>query len=168
LVAFIYPFAYVAVSGYITVFGDGGNMAIQAETTRKLLPALLIGFGAQIAGRLVDLRWHLTHDEFEGGVEQLQAHWVIWLATLFILGVAVRGLRHAENQGERRGYQVVVVANLAYGVVAVIHFFQHLDHLELDWAHLLLAITSIAGAMGVLCVLAMHLRSRRQRKEAVV
>jgi hypothetical protein len=143
-------------------------MPIQTQTTRKLFTALLIGFGAQIAGRLVDLRWHLTHDEFEGGAEQLQAHWLIWLATLFVLGVAVRALVDAENQGERRGYQIVLVANLAYAVVAVIHFFQHLDRLEVDWAHLLLAITGITGAVGVLSVIAAHVRSRRQRKEAVV
>jgi hypothetical protein len=142
-------------------------MAIQADASRKVFTALLIGFGAQIAGRLVDLRWHLTHDEFEGGIEQFQAHWLIWLATLFILGVAVRSLRHAERQGERRGYQIVLVANLAYAVVGVIHFFQHLDRLEVDWAHLLLAITGIAGAVGVLWVIAVRFKSRRQR-EAVV
>ena len=142
-------------------------MAIQAETSRKLFNALLVGFGAQIAGRLVDLRWHLTHDEFEGGVVQLQAHWLIWAATLFILGVAVRGVREVESQGERRGYEIVLVANLAYVVVAVIHFFQHLDRLEVDWAHLLLAITGIAGAVGVLWVIALRFRSRRQR-EAVI
>jgi hypothetical protein len=141
-------------------------MAIQAETNR-LFTALLVGFGAQLAGRLVDLRWHLTHDEFEGGIEQLQAHWLIWLATLFVLGVAVRGLRHVESQGERGGYQIVLVANLAYAVVAVIHFFQHLERLEVGWAHLLPVVTGIAGATGVLWVSAVQIRSRRQRKEAV-
>jgi hypothetical protein len=140
-------------------------MAMQAEASPKLFTALVVGFGAQIAGRLVDLRWHLTHDEFEGGIEQLQAHWLIWLATLFIVGVAVGGLR-VTSQGERRGYQIVLMANLAYAVVAVIHFFQHLDRLEVDWAHLLLAITGIAGAVGVLWVIAVRLRSRRERKEA--
>lgn len=139
-------------------------MAIQAEVSRKVFTALLIGFGAQIAGRLVDLRWHLTHDEFEGGIEQLQAHWLIWLATLFVLGVAVRGLRYAESQGERRGYQIVLVANLTYAVVAIIHFFQHLDRLEVDWAHLLLTISGIAGAIGVLWVIAVRFKSRRQRE----
>jgi hypothetical protein len=139
-------------------------LPIQADTSRKVFTALLIGFGAQIAGRLVDLRWHLTHDEFEGGIEQLQAHWLIWLATLFVLWVAVRGLRHAESGGERRGYQIVLVANLAYAVVAVIHFFQHLDRLEVNWAHLLLAITGIAGAVGVLWIIAVRFRSRRQRE----
>jgi hypothetical protein len=143
-------------------------MAIQAETNRKLFTALVIGFGAQIAGRLVDLRWHLAHDEFEGGIEQLQAHWLIWLATLFILGVAGRSLRHVQSQGERRGYQIVLFANLAYVVVAVIHFFQHLDRLEVDWAHLLLAITGIAGAVGVLWVIAVHFKLRRQRREGFV
>jgi hypothetical protein len=142
-------------------------MAIQAETRLKPFTALLIGFGVQIAGRLVDLRWHLTHDEFEGGVEQLQAHWLIWLATLFVLVVSLLGARNSTEDAERRGYLVVLGANLAYALVAVIHFFQHLDRLEVDWAHLLLAITGIAGAVGVLWVIAVRFKSRRQR-EAIV
>lgn len=138
------------------------------EASSRLLPALLVGFGAQIAGRLVDLRWHLTHEEFEGAVEQLQAHWLIWLTTAFVIGVAVVGVRDVDDPGQRRGYLIVLVANLAYGVMAVIHFFQHLNRLEVDWAHLLLAITSIAAAVGVLWVVAARFASRRSRKEAVV
>jgi prepilin signal peptidase PulO-like enzyme (type II secretory pathway) len=139
-------------------------VAIRGETSRRVFVALVIGFGAQIAGRLVDLRWHLTHDEFEGGIEQLQAHWLIWLATLFVLGTAVRGVRHAASGGERRGHQIVLVANLSYAVVAVIHFFQHLNRLEVDWAHVLLAVTGIAGAVGVLWVVAVRLKARRHRE----
>jgi hypothetical protein len=141
-------------------------MAIQAEKVRNLFTALLIGFGAQIAGRLLDLRWHLTHDEFEGGVEQLQAHWLIWLATLFLIGVAGIALREVDDPGERRGYFLVLVSNVAYAVVAVIHFFQHLNHLEVDWAHLLLAVTGVAAAIGVLWVIVARLQSRRDRMGA--
>jgi hypothetical protein len=137
------------------------------ETRPKLFPALLIGFGAQVAGRLIDLQWHLTHEEFEGAAEQLQAHWLIWLSTVFVLGVAVLGVRDIHEQGRRRGYVVVLIANLAYVVVATIHFFQHLNHLEVDWAHLLLAITSIAAAIGVLWVIAARFGSRRRQKESV-
>jgi hypothetical protein len=52
-------------------------------------------------------------------------------------------------------------------VVAVIHFFQHLDHREVDWAHLLLAITSIAAAIGVIWVIVARLSTRRRRMGAV-
>jgi hypothetical protein len=137
------------------------------ETSPKLFPALLIGFGAQVAGRLVDLQWHLTHEEFEGPGEQLQAHWLIWLATVFVLGIAVAGVRDAHEPGERRGYLIVLAANLAYAVVAVIHFFQHLDHREVDSAHLLLAITSVAAAIGVIWVIVARLSSRRRGMGAV-
>jgi hypothetical protein len=66
-------------------------MKKSGEANSRLFPALLIGFGAQIAGRLIDLQWHLTHEEFEGAVEQLQAHWLIWLTTVFVIGVAAIG-----------------------------------------------------------------------------
>jgi hypothetical protein len=129
----------------------------------KLFRFLLIGFVGQIAGRLVDLQWHLTHEEFEGAAEQFRAHWLIWLATIFVLGVAAIAIRSVRQPAQRLGYLIVLMANLAYALVAVIHFFQHLDHLEVDWAHLLLAITSLAAAGGVLWVIG----SRLGGKEAV-
>jgi hypothetical protein len=87
----------------------------------KLFHLLLIGFVAQIAGRLVDLQWHLAHDEFEGAAEQLRAHWLIWFSTIFILGVAIAAVRSVGEPGQHRGYLIVLAANLAYGVIAVIH-----------------------------------------------
>lgn len=137
------------------------------EKDEKLFRFLLFGFIAQIAGRLVDLQWHLTHEEFEGAAEQFRAHWLIWLSTIFIVGVAAAALRTAASPGQRRGYLLVVAANVAYGVVAVIHFFQHLDKQEVNWAHLMLAITSIVAAAGVLWVIATRVLSRRADKEAV-
>lgn len=138
-----------------------------SQVRPRLLSALLVGFGVQVAGRLVDLQWHLTHEQFEGGVEQLQAHWLIWLSTIFVIGVAAIGARDVREPGERRGYMIVLVANLSYAVVSVIHFFQHLDHREVDWAHLLLAITTVVAAVGVLWVIGVRLSSRRADKEAV-
>lgn len=129
--------------------------------TDKLFRLLLMAFVGQIAGRLVDLQWHVTHEEFEGAAEQLQAHWLIWLSTLFVLGVAAIALREVRAP-TRRGYLVVLVVNLAYAIVAVVHFFQHLDHREVDWAHLLLAVTSIAAAVGVIWVIAARVSSRRK------
>ena len=129
---------------------------------------LVIGFAGQIAGRLVDLQWHLTPEEFEGAAEQFQAHWLIWLSTLFVVGVSVTALRRGQDPTERRGYQIVLIANLAYTAVAVIHFFQHLDHREVDWAHLLLAITSIAAAIGVLWVVRARFREAAGAEVAYV
>lgn len=134
--------------------------AQQSERTQGFFRLLMIGFVAQIAGRLVDLQWHTTHEEFEGGVEQLQAHWLIWIATLFITGVAGLGSRQTADQSQRRAYLVVLLANLAYGVVAVIHFFQHLNQPEVDWTHILLAVTNIVAVAGVLWVIATRVRTR--------
>jgi hypothetical protein len=78
-----------------------------------------------------------------------------------IVPVAAVALRDVGDPRQRLGYAVVLGANVAYGFVAVIHFFQHLDHREVDWAHLLLAITNIAAALGVVCVVAVRLRTRR-------
>ncbi len=143
------------------------NAIVDTNNEDKLFRLLLIGLVAQIAGRLVDLQWHLTHDEFEGAAEQLRAHWLIWISTIFILGVALAAVRSVGEPRQHRGYLVVFVANLAYAVIAVVHFFQHLDHREVDWAHLLLAVTSIAAVLGVLWVVAARVSSRRADKEAV-
>lgn len=134
---------------------------MRGQADSRLFRALLIGFGGQVAGRLVDLQWHLTHEEFEGAVEQVQAHWLIWLATVFVIGVSAVALRTIQEPRQRWGYVLVLSANLAYGAVAIAHFFQHLNRTEVDWAHLLLVITGIAAAVGVLWVLLARLRSRR-------
>ena len=109
---------------------------------------------------MVDLRWHATHDEFEGGAEQLQAHWLVWLATLFMTAVAIVGVRAPSVPSQRRGYALVLIANLAYAVVAVVHFFQHLNELEVDWAHVLLVVTNIAAVLGIIWVIAARVRTR--------
>ena len=134
--------------------------AQQADQEHRVFRLLLIGFFAQIAGQLVDLQWHATHDEFEGGMEQLQAHWLIWLATLFVTVVAVLGWRQVSDEYQRRGYATFLIANLIYAVVAVIHFFQHLDRLEVDWTHISLAITKVVSVVGVLWVIAARVRRR--------
>ena len=140
-------------------------MATERPADSKLFSALLMGFAGQIAGRLVDLRWHLTHEEFEGGVEQLQAHWLIWLATAFVLGVSAVAVRRVQERAHRRGYVIVLAANAAYGAVAAIHFFQHLNRSEVDWAHFLLVVTSIAAVIGVLWVIGARL-ARKQTTPA--
>lgn len=139
-------------------------MTEQATRRGRFFWLLVGGFGAQAAGRLVDLRWHVTHEEFEGAAQQFQAHWLIWLSTLFVLVIAGSAVREVTVPG-RRGYVVVLAANLAYASVAVLHFFQHLDHREVDWAHLLLATTSIAAAIGVVWV--MTARFTRHKKEVL-
>jgi hypothetical protein len=135
------------------------------QRRKRIFRALLIGFGGQLAGRLLDLQWHLTHDDFEGGLDQLQAHWLIWLATAFVLWVAATGIRDA-GEPARRGYLLVLVSNLAYAALAIVHFFQHVNGLEVDWAHILLLVSNIAAALGVVWVVVTRLGTRRGRAVA--
>lgn len=135
----------------------------QAQDTKRPLGTLWAAFVVQIAGRLLDFWWHATHDEFETGSDQLTAHWLVWLGTLFVLVVAVRALRAGLSGSERRGYQVVLWFNAAYVVVAVVHFVQHLNLQEVDWAHILLAVTNIGSVVGVLMVTATRRTHRPQR-----
>ncbi len=137
-------------------------MAEIDQRRERIFRALLIGFGGQLAGRLVDLQWHLTHEDFEGGADQLQAHWLIWLATAFVLWVAAAGIRDV-GEPARRGYLIVLVANLAYAAVAIVHFFQHVNGLEVDWAHFLLLVSNIAAVVGVVWVVVARLGPRRGR-----
>ncbi len=125
-------------------------MVEENERGRRLFQALWAAFAVQVAGRVLDLQWHRAHPEFETGSDQIQAHWLVWLGTILVLIVAGIALRQ-EAQGDP-GYIVAFGANLLYAVVAVIHFFQHLDHQEVDWAHAGLAITNIAALVGVLMV----------------
>ncbi|HZA76931.1 MAG TPA: hypothetical protein VE623_11140, partial [Acidimicrobiales bacterium] len=65
--------------------------------------------------------WHATHDEFETGADQLQAHWLVWLGALVILAAAMRG----TLQRPTAGYRIVVAGALGYLAVAVWHFYEH-------------------------------------------
>lgn len=126
-----------------------------------IFAALWAAFVVQIAGRLLDLQWHRTHTEFETGKDQIQAHWLVWLGTLLMLIVAAWALRTGPTPSERRGYLTVVIANALYGGVGVVHFIQHLNHQEVDWAHISLAVTNVAAAVGVLMVTATRMSARR-------
>jgi heme/copper-type cytochrome/quinol oxidase subunit 4 len=68
---------------------------------------------------------------------------------------------------ERRGYLTVLIAKALYGVVAVIHFFQHLNHKEADWAHLLLLVTNVAAIVGVIIVTMGWISRRRTGGESI-
>ncbi|HEX2240514.1 MAG TPA: hypothetical protein VHJ82_05170 [Actinomycetota bacterium] len=83
---------------------------------------------------------------------------MIWIATLFVVGVAITALRRGLEGAERRRHLLVLASNLAYIVVAVVHFFEHLNHEEVDWAHFLLGATKIAALVGVMWVIATRAR----------
>ncbi len=121
-------------------------------------------FAVQVAGRLLDFWWHATHDEFETGADQLQAHWLVWIGTLLVLITGLWGLRSGVRGPIRAGYLIVVWANGLYIPIAVAHFIQHMNHQEVDWAHLGLGITNVVAALGVLYVTYAALSRRRARR----
>jgi hypothetical protein len=127
------------------------------------LQLLLGAFAVQVVGRLLDFWWHATHDEFETGGDQLQAHWLVWIGTILVLIVGVRALRGGVLGPQRTGYMTAVVANGLYVPIAIAHFIQHLNREEVDWAHIGLGITNVMAALGVLYVTFSVLRERHGR-----
>jgi hypothetical protein len=134
-------------------------MKAAPDPSGAIFRALWGAFAVQVAGRLLDIWWHATHDEFETGRDQVTAHWLVWLGTLFVVAVAVQALRGPLSSAQRRGYLVILFSNAVYVVVAVLHFIQHLNHQEVDWAHIMLAVTNIGSVIGVVMVTA----ARRRR-----
>lgn len=128
---------------------------------------LWAAFIVQVAGRLLDLQWHATHTEFETGADQLRAHWLVWLGTALMLVVAVRALRADVSMAERRGYLVALISNILYAAVGVIHFVQHLNHQEVDWAHISLAVTNIGSVVGVVMVTAARMLATRATRTGI-
>lgn len=135
---------------------------------RPSLRVLWGAFAIQVAGRLLDFWWHATHDEFETGGDQLQAHWLVWIGTILVLVVGIRALRAGVRGAERAGYLIVVVANALYAPIAVAHFIQHMNRQEVAWAHAGLGITNVVAALGVLYVGYVSLRGRRVEMQAGV
>lgn len=117
-----------------------GTARRTVEPSARLSLALWIGFGVSIAGRLLDLRWHVTHDEFETARDQLQAHWLAWLGALVLLVAAGIAITHREASP---ALSAVFVAAAGYTVVAVWHFYEHSRHRDPDLPHALLAVTLI-------------------------
>jgi hypothetical protein len=118
------------------------------------------GVGVFVVGRIVDLIWHATHPEFETAADQLQAHSVVWPGALLMIVAAARASASEHRNG---GYLLVLSAGLAYGAVAVWHFYEHSQGRDPDLPHLLLLVTNIAMFLGAGWV---WLTARRARRAA--
>jgi len=114
---------------------------------RAALQLLWATLAVQILGRLLDARWHATHDEFEGASQQLEAHWLAWIGVLATLVVAAWAVKRRVSPG-RPGYVTVLVSTGLYVPVAVWHFIEHANHSDPELAHVLLAISQIAVLVG--------------------
>jgi hypothetical protein len=112
---------------------------------------LWAAIAAQLLGRALDLRWHLSNDEFEGVSQQFEAHWLLWLGVLATLAVAIAAARRRDLAPlERSGYVALIAAGAAYVAVAVWHFVEHANHNDPELAHVLLGVTQLAMIAGAL------------------
>jgi hypothetical protein len=113
----------------------------------KPLVALWIAVGVVVLGRLVDLQWHLTHDEFEGTREQVRAHLVVWIGVLLVLAVTVVAIRNGIRSP---GFRLSLIGAATYVPVAVWHFIEHANGNDPDVAHVLLGLSDVAIITGAI------------------
>jgi hypothetical protein len=115
---------------------------------RTALKALWIAVAVQIAGRALDFRWHATHDEFEGTIQQLEAHWLLWLGTAALLIVAAAAVRRLPRPNP--GWTLTLASAVIYVPVAVWHFIEHANLNDPELAHVLLALTGVGMIAGAI------------------
>ncbi len=135
-------------------------MLSMLSTERRVLTAVWVGLGLWFAGRLVDARWHATHDEFEGTSQQIEAHWLAWLGVAVTLVVAVAGARRFAALRRSGGVRTLVAAGALYAVVGIWHFIEHANGSDPEVAHVLLALANAGMVIGAI-VLTLSLRRRR-------
>jgi hypothetical protein len=119
----------------------------RAIASRPLV-ALWIAIAVQLGGRLIDLQWHLSHDDFEGAGDQIRAHIVLWVGVVMTLGVSALALRRSAATPGRAGYVTVLLGALLYVPIAVWHFIEHANGNDPSFAHVLLAVGGIAMVSG--------------------
>lgn len=122
------------------------------ERIRRLRLIVVVGVVVLTAGRVLDLRWHATHDEFETGRDQLQAHWPAWLGALLLLCVAAIAMRWRVCRSP--GFVVLFASAALYAAVAVWHFSLHQQLRDPDLPHVLLAVSQVGLYVGSAMVIA--------------
>jgi hypothetical protein len=105
----------------------------------------LTAVGVVIVGRLVDLQWHLTHDEFEGTSQQVRAHLVVWIGVLMVLTVSALALRQGIASF---GFRLALAGSALYIPIALWHFIEHANGNDPELAHALLALADVAIIAG--------------------
>jgi hypothetical protein len=107
--------------------------------------ALWVAVAVMLVGRGIDLRWHATHDEFEGTSQQFEAHWLAWIGVLLVLAVAVVLTRRGLSGF---GIQLTLGSAAAYVPVAIWHFTEHANGADPELAHVLLGLTNLGMVIG--------------------
>jgi hypothetical protein len=114
------------------------------------LATLWIAMIVMILGRLLDLQWHATHDEFEGTAQQFEAHWLLWSGVLMVLAVAAIGVRTGVGG---TGYRLVLLSTILYVPLSTWHFIEHANGADPELAHVLLGITNFGMVAGAIVAL---------------
>jgi uncharacterized membrane protein AbrB (regulator of aidB expression) len=129
---------------------------------KRLRIAVLVGALVMTAGRIVDLRWHATHAEFETGSDQVQAHWLAWLGAFLLLAGSSIGV--ANRRYRSPGFLVLFGSAWLYAAVAAWHFWLHQQFRDPDLPHALLALSQLGLYMGTVLIGAGLIRPRCREK----
>ena len=128
------------------------GQAVRTAEMRPPIGWLWVAIALEIAGELVDLRWHATHDvqrAFESWGNQAQAHWLLWIATVVTIAVAFLGGRVAVSR-VRTGYEIVLASALFYAAVSIWHGWAHSIGDDPSLAHVLLVVTKAGVLVGAI------------------
>lgn len=129
---------------------------------KRLRIVVLVGALVMTVGRIIDLRWHATHAEFETGADQFQAHWLAWLGAFVLLAASTIGA--ANRRYRSPGFLLLFGSAWLYAGVAVWHFWLHQQIRDPDLPHALLALSQLCLYMGTVFIGAGLIRPRCREK----
>lgn len=115
-----------------------------SEPSAPHLRALWIGAAVFVAGIVRDLIWHAGHDEFEGTSQQVEAHWLLWIGFVIVLGSTVLAFLRLRPEERHRGFALVLAVSAVYLPVTVWHFVAHANDVDPAVAHVILGIGDVA------------------------
>ena len=137
-----------------------------SERATPYLWGLWAGAVVFIAGIARDLVWHATNDEFEGTSQQFEAHWLLWIGFLLVVGVTILAFLRLRSDERHPGFAVVLAASAVYLPVTVWHFVAHASDIDPGLAHILLAIGDLTILSGVAWTIATSFSHRARPRNA--
>jgi hypothetical protein len=123
-------------------------MSSLPSTERRVLATVWASLAVWLAGRLLDARWHATHDEFEGASQQIEAHWLAWLGVALVLTVAAVAAKRFATLRRSLGLRTLVASGALYAITAVWHFIEHANGADPEAAHVLLVLGNAGMVIG--------------------
>lgn len=131
----------------------------------RYLQGIWAGIAIQLAGRLVDFRWHSAHDGFEGAADQLEAHWLAWIGIAVTAVAATLAVTRAPRSPRSVGYSVTFLGCALYIPVAAWHFIEHASGNDPELAHALIAVALVTIFAGAIIALVQVRRARSRGEE---